>query len=97
MMTVEGINGQLAKMPELKLEAKNNRIDFKELLDNSLNQINETEKTANDYGRMLASGEIENIHDAMIAAQKAEITLSFALQVRKEVLSAYQELMRLQV
>ncbi len=97
MITVEGINGQLAKMPELKVEAKNNSIDFKELLDNSLQQINETEKTANDYGRMLASGEIENIHEAMIAAQKAEITLSFALQVRKEVLSAYQELMRLQV
>ncbi len=71
--------------------------DFQKMLRDSLHKVSQTESISNAYAQMVATGEIDNIHEAEIAAQKAEITLNFALQVRKGVLEAYQELMRLQV
>ncbi len=72
-------------------------VDFGKLLSDAITEVDNSQKVATHYDEKLATGEIDNLHDAMIAAQKAEITLSFALQVRKQVLEAYQELMRLQI
>ena len=45
----------------------------------------------------LAAGEVEDISQVVIAGQKAEIALQLTMQVRNRALSAYQELMRMQV
>lgn len=73
------------------------KIDFGELLSNAIDKVDQSEKVSQNYNELIATGEVENLHDAMIAAQKAEVTLSFALEIRTKVLEAYQELMRLQV
>ncbi len=46
-------------------------------------------------GRMLdGSGEV---HDAMIALQRAEMTLQLTVQVRNKLVQAYQDIMRMPV
>ncbi len=45
----------------------------------------------------LAAGEVDDISQVVIAGQKAEIALQLTMQVRNRALSAYQELMRMQV
>ncbi len=72
-------------------------VDFGKVLSDAITAVDDSQKAAIRYDEKVATGEIDNLHDAMIAAQKAEITLNFALQIRKQVLEAYQELMRLQV
>ncbi len=72
-------------------------VDFGKILNDAVSSLDHSQKVAAQYDQKVASGEIDNLHDAMIAAQKAEITLNFALQIRKSVLEAYQELMRLQI
>jgi flagellar hook-basal body complex protein FliE len=51
---------------------------------------------ANDaIARMLqGSGDV---HDAMIAMQKAEMTLQLTVQVRNKLVQAYQEIMRMSI
>jgi flagellar hook-basal body complex protein FliE len=51
---------------------------------------------ANDaVGRMLdGSGDV---HDAMIALQRADLTLQLTVQVRNKLVSAYQEIMRMPI
>jgi len=73
------------------------KVDFGDLLNQAINQVDQSEKVAQNYDNLVASGEVDNLHDAMIAAQKAEITLNFALEIRTKVLDAYKELMRIQV
>lgn len=41
-------------------------------------------------------GEV-NLHDAMIAMEKADISLRYLIQVRNKAIDAYQEIMRMQV
>lgn len=46
-------------------------------------------------GRMIdGSGDV---HDAMIAIQRADLTLQFSVQVRNKLVQAYQEIMRMPV
>jgi len=38
-----------------------------------------------------------DVHDAMIALQRADLTLQFTVQVRNKLVQAYQEIMRMPV
>jgi flagellar hook-basal body complex protein FliE len=43
------------------------------------------------------SGEGEELHDVAIKTQEAEMSFDLFLQVRNKIISAYQEVMRMQV
>jgi flagellar hook-basal body complex protein FliE len=43
------------------------------------------------------SGEGEELHTTVLATQKAELSFEMFLQVRNKVVSAYQEIMRMQM
>jgi len=47
--------------------------------------------------RLLITGEEIELHQVMLAAQKAELALELTLTVRNKVVEAYQEIMRMQV
>ena len=44
----------------------------------------------------LMSGQGVEIHDAMIATQKADMAFELALQVRNKAVAAYQQMMNMQ-
>jgi flagellar hook-basal body complex protein FliE len=43
------------------------------------------------------SGEGEELHDVALKTQEAELSFDMFLQVRNKIVSAYQEVMRMQV
>jgi flagellar hook-basal body complex protein FliE len=45
----------------------------------------------------LARGENVELHEVMIASQKASITLAATMEIRNKVIEAYQEVMRMQI
>ena len=45
----------------------------------------------------LINGENVELHEVMIAAQKASITLNATIEIRNKVIEAYQEIMRMNV
>ena len=59
---------------------------------NSINAVNDARLEANRMQEDIAMGGPTSIHDAMIAAEKAELSLQMAIQVRNRILSAYTEL-----
>ena len=63
----------------------------------AITKVNELQTTADDLAARLASGDAVEIHQAMIAMQKASTALQFTVQVRNKVIEAYQEIMRMQV
>ena len=38
-----------------------------------------------------------DVHDAMIALQRADLTLQFSVQIRNKLVQAYHEIMRMPV
>ena len=59
---------------------------------NSLNAVNNARLEADRMQEDLAMGGNTNIHDAMIAAEKASLSMQMAVQVRNRILAAYNEI-----
>ncbi|MGG3466020.1 flagellar hook-basal body complex protein FliE [Neobacillus pocheonensis] len=73
------------------------KTSFSSALGEALQSANETIVNAEKMSEKIATGEIKNIHDVTIAAQKAQIALQLTTQVRDKVVESYQEIMRMQV
>ena len=58
----------------------------------SLNAVNNARLEADRMQEDLAMGGPTSIHDAMIAAEKASLSMQMAVQVRNRILSAYSEI-----
>lgn len=70
---------------------------FSDVLGDAVNAVNTAHKEADVKMQELATGKSQNIHETMIAAEKADIALRLMVQVRNKVIEAYQEIMRMQV
>lgn len=66
---------------------------LKEALKETNNLVLDSEKLADDF----AIGRTDNIHQVLIAAEKADIALQFTMQIRNKILDAYNEIMRMQI
>ena len=68
-----------------------------DVLNQAIEDADEAQAQAEEQNVGLLTGENEDIHTAVIEAQKAELALSLAVQVRNKVVDAYNEVMRMQL
>lgn len=70
---------------------------FAHVLKEAIADVNDAQITSNQKTEALALGQIDDLHDVMISAQKASITLETSVQIQRKVIDAYNEIMRMQV
>ncbi len=70
---------------------------FKESLAQTVREIDGLQKEADQSIETMAAGEPKDVHEVMIAMEKAGISLRLMVQVRNKIMNAYEEIMRLQV
>ncbi|HEX4922859.1 MAG TPA: flagellar hook-basal body complex protein FliE [Bdellovibrionales bacterium] len=70
---------------------------FAQTLKDAVNSVDQLQKESDLKMQQLATGQNNNIHETMIAAEKADIALRLMVQVRNKIIEAYQEVMRMQV
>ena len=70
---------------------------FGSLLSNLLKTTNDQQLQAGDASQGLLTGESKNIHETMIALEKANISFRFLNQVRNKAIEAYREIQRMQM
>lgn len=70
---------------------------FGKLLTDLVSRLSALQADADRLAAGLAAGEPVDIHEVMLALEKANLGFQFALQVRNKVVEAYQEVMRLQL
>lgn len=99
MDMVESVANQMSLAPaaENRGTAAQAMEGFAETLKGALQEVNRTQLKSEVLGQALALGQVEHLHDVMIAAQEATIALQTAIQVRNRVVEAYQEIMRMQI
>lgn len=95
---IEGVNHKLkiSDAPETKLNEVAHK-SFADFLADSVNKVNNLQRDANFAMEKLASGKTKNIHETMLAIERAEIAFKTMNQVRAKVIDAYREVMRMQV
>ena len=74
------------------------KVDFSKALKASLDNVATAQNSADALGQRFTLGDDSvNLSDVMISMQKASISFQATLQVRNKVVSAYQEMMNMQV
>lgn len=78
-------------------EPANQTDGFGDLLKQALEKVNSAQKESDKLTTGLITGEVKDVHEVMIASQKASLSMQMTMQVRNKVVEAYQEMMRMQV
>ncbi len=93
-----GLNSLSVPSEELgqasKLEGNN---QFSSFLRDALDKVNEQQIVSDEYKKLLVTGDVDNLHDVTIAAEKANISLQLTLGIRNKIIEAYREIMRMQI
>lgn len=71
---------------------------FADLLKNSLDNVNAVQGQAQELTEAFAAGKPgTSLHDVMIAGAKANIAFQATVQVRNKLVSAYHDIMNMQI
>ena len=68
---------------------------FSEFLEAQIEDVNDTQIQADKAVASVATGRSHNLHEMMVALNKADLSLKMLTQVRNKAVEAYQELMRM--
>lgn len=72
--------------------------DFSALLKDSVRKVNELQHDAGDLKTAFEQGDPDtDLGQVMVAVQKADVSFQAATQVRNKLITAYQEIMNMQV
>ncbi len=71
--------------------------NFRSVLAEAIGRVEKFQQNSATTIDKFLSGEDEEVHKVALATQQAEIAFDLFLQVRNKVISAYQEVMRMQM
>ncbi|MBD3292908.1 MAG: flagellar hook-basal body complex protein FliE [Armatimonadia bacterium] len=70
---------------------------FADILREALDRVNETQQQADVALQDVATGRADDLHEAIIALEKADLTLRLTAQVTQRAVEAYKEISRMQI
>lgn len=96
-MKIDSISNIGSMVENKGVNAQKGKTSFSEILKDSIQKVGELEKNADQEAIKLAKMETQDIHNTMIAIEKADLTFQLMMQVRNKIIGAYEEIMRMQV
>jgi flagellar hook-basal body complex protein FliE len=69
---------------------------FGETLTSAIKSVDQLDQSSQSQVTELMSGERQDIHNVMIAVEKADVAFQLMMQVRNKIVNAYQEVAKLQ-
>ena len=72
-------------------------VAFSNVLSDTFNTVSSTDRQSQTSALETLVGQADDMSGVLIDAQKAELALNLALQIRNKIMDAYNEVMRMQV
>lgn len=70
---------------------------FLDSLKSAISQVNDVQLEAGRAVDALMTGQTENVHQTMVALQKADASFQLMMQVHNKLVAAYEEINRMQI
>lgn len=70
---------------------------FQDFLADAITEVQQLQNEADTTIKQVVSGEIKDVSEAMIAVEKADVSFQTMMTVRNKVMTAYEEIMRMQI
>jgi flagellar hook-basal body complex protein FliE len=71
--------------------------EFRDLLATTIAAVNQQQNDAQSAVNQFLNGDSIELHSVALAGQRADLSMDLFLQVRNKVISAYQEIMKMQM
>lgn len=99
------ISSIINSLNDVKLDQSNkisepissNSKSFQELLNDSLEELNNEQVEGYNAMQGIATGKVTNLQEAVQRIEEAELSLKLALEVKNKAISAYREITRMQI
>jgi flagellar hook-basal body complex protein FliE len=98
-ITISPLNPNL-KVPEIgspRIQPDKEGLGFGEILKDAISTVNQLQTQSDQEVQKIMAGESTDLHTAVIAMQKADVSFQMMMQVRNKIVQAYQEILRMQV
>jgi flagellar hook-basal body complex protein FliE len=96
-MNVSSISPILPPQAEPLVSSSQAGGQFREVLSSALDQVELSRNAASQNVQTFLSGGGDDLHSTILAVQRADLEFEMMMQVRNKVVSAYQEIMRMQM
>ncbi len=70
---------------------------FLDSLKSAIGNVNDAQKEAGRAVDALMAGDTQDIHRTMVALQQADVSFQLMMQVRNKLVTAYEEIQRMQI
>jgi flagellar hook-basal body complex protein FliE len=70
---------------------------FGAMVQDALQEVNRQQLQSQEATRQFLTGELEDIHQLMIAGEQARLSLQLTVQITTRIIEAYREIARMQV
>ena len=81
----------------VNLNTPQNDLSFKDMLKGAVNDVNETQVQGYNAMEGIATGKVKNLQEAVQKIEEAELSLKLGLEVKNKAISAYREIMKMQI
>ena len=71
--------------------------NFGDLLSNMMESVNSLEGEAGNAQKAMMNGEATDLHQVMIAAEEAGVSLDLLMEIRNKLVEGYQEILRMPI
>ncbi|HET6466274.1 MAG TPA: flagellar hook-basal body complex protein FliE [Nitrospiria bacterium] len=98
-MDVHGIGPQAPVQKPADLTEDSSKADgsFVDTLKDSIRDINQIQIQAEQAIADVVGGNKQDLHQTMVAIEKADVSFQLMMQVRNKIISAYEEILRMQI
>ena len=96
-ITRVGGQGLTPLQTKVDTTGKQHDVAFGDVLKQMVEDVNSMQVAADEMQVQLATGEISDVHDVMIAVEEANVAMELMLEIRNKIIEAYQEVMRMPV
>jgi flagellar hook-basal body complex protein FliE len=100
-MSIPGIGAVQAAvptsaLPDVSATGSTDGSAFGSALAGAVNELQQLQSTSDTLAVQAVTGNLDDIHTAVIAATRAQVTLELAAAVRNKAVDAFNEIMRMQ-
>ena len=80
-----------------KTDAASGAEGFMDSLKSAMGKVNDAQIQAGQAVDALMTGQTQDIHRTMVALQQADVSFQLMMQIRNKLVTAYEEIQRMQV
>jgi flagellar hook-basal body complex protein FliE len=97
-LNISGLGAPIPVPPELAAPSSGSQgTSFKDAMSSAINEVETARSSANKSVEQFLSGNGDDLHSTILASQRADLEFQMFMQVRNKVVSAYQEVMKMQL